>query len=117
MRPVEVAAIFRVDDKTPARWAAAGQITAATTPGGHKRFRRADIAAIVGEDVLAGKDSLLTPSEVAAIFRVDDKTPARWAVAGRINSIRTPSGHHRFFKSEVKQRIDTNELSAKGTPE
>lgn len=46
-------------------------------------------------------DSLLTPGEVAALFRVDPKTVTRWAAAGRIGSIRTPGGHRRFRESEI----------------
>ena len=46
-------------------------------------------------------DRLLTPGEVALIFRVDPKTVTRWASAGRIGSIRTPGGHRRFRESEV----------------
>lgn len=48
------------------------------------------------------RDRLLTPGEVAALFRVDPKTVTRWASAGRINSIRTPGGHRRFRESEVR---------------
>lgn len=47
-------------------------------------------------------EQLLTPSEVATLFRVDPKTVTRWATAGRIGSIRTPGGHRRFRESEVK---------------
>lgn len=47
-------------------------------------------------------DRLLTPTEVADQFRVDPKTVSRWAAAGRIGSIRTPGGHHRFWESEVR---------------
>jgi len=47
-------------------------------------------------------ERLLTPGEVAAMFRVDPKTVTRWASAGRIGSIRTPGGHRRFRESEVK---------------
>ncbi|RCW46884.1 excisionase family DNA binding protein [Halopolyspora algeriensis] len=47
-------------------------------------------------------DKLLTPGEVAALFRVDPKTVTRWAAAGRIGSIRTPGGHRRFRESEVR---------------
>ena len=46
-------------------------------------------------------EALLTPAEVAALFRVDPKTVTRWAAAGRIGSIRTPGGHRRFRESEV----------------
>lgn len=54
-------------------------------------------------------ERLLTPSEVAALFRVDPKTVTRWAAAGRINSIRTPGGHRRFRESEVKSLLATGE--------
>ncbi|ATY09253.1 MULTISPECIES: BldC family transcriptional regulator [Actinomycetes] len=48
---------------------------------------------------------LLTPGEVAALFRVDPKTVTRWATAGRIGSIRTPGGHRRFRESEVNDLL------------
>ncbi|GAB2930822.1 hypothetical protein GCM10027047_29130 [Rhodococcus aerolatus] len=46
-------------------------------------------------------ERLLTPGEVAALFRVDPKTVTRWASAGRLGSIRTPGGHRRFREAEV----------------
>src|SRR5258708_25347519 len=49
---------------------------------------------------------LLTPGEVAALFRVDPKTVTRWAAAGRIGSIRTPGGHRRFRESEVRALLE-----------
>ncbi|MDT0202534.1 BldC family transcriptional regulator [Nocardioides sp. AE5] len=52
-------------------------------------------------------DNLLTPSEVAALFRVDPKTVTRWAKAGKIGSIRTLGGHRRFRESEVMQLLGT----------
>lgn len=51
-------------------------------------------------------DRLLTPGEVAALFRVDPKTVTRWAAAGRIGSIRTPGGHRRFRESEVRALLE-----------
>lgn len=50
-------------------------------------------------------ERLLTPGEVAALFRVDPKTVTRWASAGRLGSIRTPGGHRRFRESEVQALI------------
>jgi len=44
---------------------------------------------------------LLTPAEVATIFRVDPKTVSRWAQAGRLWTIRTPGGHYRFSERQV----------------
>ena len=38
-------------------------------------------------------EALLTPSEVATLFRVDPKTVTRWAKAGKLTSIRTLGGH------------------------
>ena len=46
-------------------------------------------------------EELLTPSEVAAMFRVNPKTVTRWARSGKISAIRTLGGHRRFRKSEI----------------
>jgi excisionase family DNA binding protein len=46
-------------------------------------------------------NSLLTPGEVAALFRVDPKTVTRWAASNRIASVRTPGNHRRFKVSEI----------------
>lgn len=54
-------------------------------------------------------EPLLTPAEVAALFRVDPKTVTRWAAGGRIGSIRTPGGHRRFRESEVRALLDAEE--------
>jgi len=51
------------------------------------------------------RERLLTPGEVASLFRVDPKTVTRWAAAGRISSIRTPGGHRRFRESEVRAQL------------
>jgi excisionase family DNA binding protein len=56
----------------------------------------------MSDDVSPAAERLLTPGEVAEMFRVDPKTVTRWASAGRIGSIRTPGGHRRFKESEVK---------------
>lgn len=48
-------------------------------------------------------EQLLTPSEVAAMFRVNPKTVTRWARAGKISAIRTLGGHRRFKASEIKK--------------
>ncbi|HWM59002.1 MAG TPA: BldC family transcriptional regulator [Pseudonocardia sp.] len=53
----------------------------------------------------SGNERLLTPGEVASLFRVDPKTVTRWASAGRIGSIRTPGGHRRFRESEVRSML------------
>ncbi|MBN2176551.1 MAG: helix-turn-helix domain-containing protein [Demequinaceae bacterium] len=50
-------------------------------------------------------EKLLTPSEVAAIFRVDPKTVTRWAKVGKLSSIRTLGGHRRFREEEVQMLL------------
>jgi excisionase family DNA binding protein len=47
-------------------------------------------------------EALLTPAEVAALFRVDPKTVTRWAKAGKLSSIRTLGGHRRYREAEVR---------------
>ena len=51
-------------------------------------------------------DALLTPAEVAALFRVNPKTVTRWARAGKITAIRTLGGHRRFRASEIRRCIE-----------
>jgi excisionase family DNA binding protein len=63
---------------------------------------------------------LLTPAEVASLFRVDPKTVTRWAKSGKLTSIRTLGGHRRYKESEIKAlllkttsnslRMDINKL-------
>ena len=50
----------------------------------------------------SSQEKLLTPAEVASLFRVDPKTVTRWAKAGKLTSIRTLGGHRRYKESEVK---------------
>lgn len=52
-------------------------------------------------------EPLLTPSEVAALFRVDPKTVTRWANSGKLTSIRTLGGHRRYLESEVRALLDS----------
>ena len=48
---------------------------------------------------------LLTPTEVAAIFRVNPKTVTRWAQSGKISAIRTLGGHRRFNAAEIMRHL------------
>ncbi len=50
-------------------------------------------------------EALLTPSEVAAMFRVDPKTVTRWATSGRLSAIRTLGGHRRYREAEVRSLL------------
>ncbi|HEX4539953.1 MAG TPA: BldC family transcriptional regulator [Acidimicrobiales bacterium] len=54
-------------------------------------------------------DALLTPGEVATLFRVNPKTVTRWARAGKLTAIRTLGGHRRFRASEIRDCLDRTE--------
>lgn len=58
------------------------------------------------------QDELLTPAEVASLFRVDPKTVTRWAVAGKLTSLRTLGGHRRYRAAEVYSLLN----AASGQP-
>lgn len=50
MTPGEVARVLRVDPKTVTRWYKAGRIAGIKTPGGHVRFRRSVVRALLAPD-------------------------------------------------------------------
>ena len=50
-------------------------------------------------------DRLLTPREVASMFRVDPKTVTRWAQEGRLSCIRTLGGHRRYSENQVTELL------------
>lgn len=51
-------------------------------------------------------ETLLTPSEVAKMFKVNPKTVTRWAKSGKLSSIRTLGGHRRFRESEIRSKLE-----------
>ncbi|MFD0883725.1 BldC family transcriptional regulator [Streptosporangium algeriense] len=51
-------------------------------------------------------DRLLTPGEVARIFGVDPKTVNRWALTGKVPSVRTPSGQRRYLESTIRALLN-----------
>src|SRR5436853_114176 len=52
------------------------------------------------------ENELLTPGEVAIMFRVNPKTVTRWARAGKISAVRTLGGHRRFRASEIRRFLE-----------
>ena len=64
---------------------------------------------MVAMNRLTDAEVLLTPAEVAALFRVDPKTVTRWAKAGKLTSIRTLGGHRRYRESEVRELLKTTQ--------
>ncbi len=60
------------------------------------------------------ENELLTPGEVAIMFRVNPKTVTRWARAGKLTAIRTLGGHRRFRASEIRRCLE--DLSSEEAP-
>lgn len=56
-------------------------------------------------------EALLTPAEVAKLFRVDPKTVTRWAQAGKLSSIRTLGGHRRYRHDEVMSLLERSQAA------
>jgi excisionase family DNA binding protein len=54
-------------------------------------------------EALMADNDLLTPGEVAVMFRVNPKTVTRWARSGKISAVRTLGGHRRFRASEIRR--------------
>jgi excisionase family DNA binding protein len=50
LTPREVAEIFGVRTTTIARWSREGRLTPMLTPGGHRRYRRTEIRAVLDEE-------------------------------------------------------------------
>jgi excisionase family DNA binding protein len=57
-------------------------------------------------------DALLTPAEVAALFRVNPKTVTRWARAGKITAVRTLGGHRRFRATEIRRCLEKQDFDS-----
>ena len=47
LTPAEVSVLFKVDVKTVTRWAKAGKITSIRTLGGHRRYRKTEVRALL----------------------------------------------------------------------
>jgi len=56
-------------------------------------------------------DQLLTAGDVAREFRVDPKTVGRWAAARRIKSFKTPGGHRRYRRGDVRAVLEADETT------
>ena len=60
---------------------------------------------------MSDTERLLTPGEVARMFRVTPKTVARWATTGRLASVRTLGGHRRYRERDVSEVLTEEVLT------
>ncbi|MFJ4828466.1 BldC family transcriptional regulator [Streptomyces sp. NPDC088747] len=51
-------------------------------------------------------EPLLTPGEVASMFRVNSRTVARWAKAGKLSTVLTVGGMRRYSEREVRALLE-----------
>ena len=58
---------------------------------------------------MSQQEVLLTPAEVANLFRVDPKTVTRWAKAGKLTAVKTLGGHRRYKESEVRALLNASQ--------
>jgi excisionase family DNA binding protein len=84
-------------------WANDGLIPAQRTPGGERRFRRADLVAFA-ETTAVGE---LTVAQAAEVLGVSAGTLRNWANDGLITAHRTPGGERRFRRSDVAAFLDS----------
>jgi excisionase family DNA binding protein len=56
-------------------------------------------------EVAMSRSEILTPTEVARLFRVDAKTVSRWAEKNQIKYFRTPGGHRRYYRRDFDEYL------------
>lgn len=94
--PAEAARLSGAPVSTLRRWARAGRVWCETTPGGHRRYDRAEMAAV--RELVDG----MTTKQVADLFHVDAHTVTRWAATRLLASQRTPGGELRYRREDVE---------------
>lgn len=60
-------------------------------------------------------DQLLTPGEVASLFRVKTRTVTAWNQAGKLSAVRTLGGHRRYREGEVRALLKKRHPSGSTT--
>ena len=88
LTPAEVSVLFKVDVKTVTRWAKAGKITSIRTLGGHRRYRKTEVRALLNRPEPV-PDPLGQP--VRTLWGVSPSGPAATArkklAAGKIDTV------------------------------
>jgi molybdopterin-binding protein len=63
---------------------------------------------------MAKTQSLLTPREAAGMLNVSYPTIKQWILAGKIETIQTPGGHHRIAVGSLKPFLKREEDASPG---
>ena len=59
---------------------------------------------------------LMTPAEVALVFRVGPQTVSRWESRGRLSAIRTLGGQRRYYRAEIEAIVGGTVVVPDPTP-
>jgi excisionase family DNA binding protein len=98
--------------RTPGQGPVVRRKTTESRQNGDEPEKREQTVEERAPETTSDPDALLTPSEVAAMFRVNPKTVTRWARAGKISAIRTLGGHRRFRAAEIRRFLEQVEEGA-----
>lgn len=63
-------------------------------------------------DPLAGYPEIMQNKHLAEIFAVDDRTVSRWTLLGKVPHFRTPGGHSRFRKADIRPFLEGGATNA-----
>ncbi|GAB2846711.1 hypothetical protein GCM10027176_58010 [Actinoallomurus bryophytorum] len=102
LRPREVAALLGVRTATIARWARQGRLSPLLTPGGHRRYTRASVRAVLDEEPAApamAEDAARLYEQGWSIRQVAQRFGCEYGVMRRILrrqvTLRTRGGRER----------------------
>jgi excisionase family DNA binding protein len=89
LRPREVAALFGVRTTTIARWAREGRLSPLLTPGGHRRYRPANVREVLrsdepDEDEAMAEDAVRLYEQGWSIRQVADRFECTYGMMRRI---------------------------------
>lgn len=59
----------------------------------------------MSDQIEKAAERMLSRGKVARMCRVDPLTVTRWANAGKLHAVRTPTGQRRYRESEVRALI------------
>ncbi len=108
----ELHQLFRVDITTAARWCDEGLFGAVRTPGGDHLANERLVRVYIGQpygDLF--DDPFMTASETSHRLGRSKETVNLWGRTGKLESIRTPSGRSRLFRtSSVEALLRTMRL-------
>ena len=122
LTPGQACTILGISDTTLSKWTDEGRLPASRTPGGHRRFRPADVERLRLElgrpaveppprtlHLMPGYGSrrrLLSAAQVGALADVDARMVRRWADEGILPPVMvTPGGHRRRWRPRDVDRF------------